>query len=175
MSFLAQDWIAQWGYAITPPLVIAILPWLLARYVFKTKATKDLPYWKHGGWLVAVAAAWFIAFLVPNPPLVGDQSDSLAMHFTGGVSTGLLFIFVLRAYAIRFTAWWQPLVALYFFASGLGVANELMELLLYQARIMDTAPPSIFDTWWDLAANTAGAFTCLAVLAITRQLPKRKA
>lgn len=174
MSFLAHDWLEQWGYAVAPPVVIAILPWLLARYVFRTKATKDLPYWKHGGWLIATAAAWFIAFLLPKATLVGDQSDSLVMHFTGGVSTGLLFAYVLRAYKISFTAWWQPLVALYFIASGLGVANELMEQFLFQARILDTTPPSVYDTWWDLTANTLGALTSLTVLALAKQLPSRK-
>jgi hypothetical protein len=166
MQFLAQDWLAEWGYAVAPPIVIAILPWLLARYVFVTKATRQLPYWKYGRWLVAVAITWFVAFLVPNPSLAGDQTNSLAMHFTGGLAATMLFFFVMKAYNIRFTAWRQPLVALYFFASGLGVANELMEMLLYEAHILDTTPPSLFDTWWDLCANTAGAFTCLAVLTL---------
>ncbi len=166
MHFLAQNWLADWGYAIAPPLVIAIVPWVLARFVFITKATRGLPYWKHGRWLLAVALTWFVAFLVPKVSLVGDQTDSLSMHFTGGLAATMLFLFVVRAYTIRFTTWWQPIVALYFFASGLGVANELMEMLLYEAHILNTIPPSLFDTWWDLFANTVGAFTCYAVLVL---------
>lgn len=100
---------------------------------------------------------------------INDQTDTFGMHFTGGVVACILFYFAARAYGWHFPKWWHAPVALYFFASGLGVLNELFENLLYQTNIV-VVPMSSTDTWWDLTANTLGAATAFAVAQIFRRV-----
>ena len=49
---------------------------------------------------------------------------------------------------------WLELTGLYFLVSGLGVANELFELLIEKTGITYVGS---WDTWWDLLANSLGA------------------
>ena len=104
---------------------------------------------------------------MPNVP-VSDQTDSTSMHFLGGVVAALLFIYTIKVYKFRFVESWQTWVALYLFVSGLGVLNELFELFL-DSTIIDL-PLTETDTWWDLLANTAGAFTAYAVISFYQRL-----
>ena len=143
------------------------MPWLLVRYLFKTEQTKTLPYKTYSGYLWASALTWWAAVIMPNVP-VSDQTDSTSMHFLGGVVAALLFIYTIKVYKFRFVESWQTWVALYLFVSGLGVLNELFELFL-DSTIIDL-PLTETDTWWDLLANTAGAFTAYAVISFYQRL-----
>lgn len=72
----------------------------------------------------------------------------------GGVFVGLLWF-----YTIRQMGWKLPvlieMISLYAFVSAFGVANELFELLIVELGLTRLSGA---DTWWDLFANTLGAF-----------------
>jgi hypothetical protein len=142
-------------YGIVIPLCLLFVPWLLVRYVFVTPATRGLPYLRQAGYLWLSAAVWAGAVPLPRFLLFGDTNTFL-LHFLGGVVAALLFRYVLGVYGLKFAHWWQTPGALYLFASGLGVANEIFELFLTKVQWLGT-DGSYFDTWWDLVANTLGA------------------
>lgn len=141
-------------YRIFIPIALLFVPWLLVRYVFKTKQTADLPYVKHAGYLVAAAVCWVLAMVLPNIP-ISLQTDTFTMHSMGGVVATILFLYATRVYQITFKYWWQPWLALYFFVSGFGVLNELFEFFIDTFGIQEVIGG---DEWWDLLANTVGAF-----------------
>lgn len=155
-------------YFVIIPLALLVVPWLTVKYIFKTKQTASLPYKKYAWYLVAASAVWLAAMLLPNVP-VSPETQTTTMHTLGGVVTAILFMYTVQAYQVKFNAWWQPLLALYFFASGLGVLNELFEFALNKSGV-----PGVIggDEWWDLAANTFGAFSAyllINMLKIGRQ------
>lgn len=100
---------------------------------------------------------------------INDQTQTFGMHTMGGVVACILFYFVLRAYKLHFRDWWQKPLMLFFFASGLGVLNELFELLLNQTGII-VEPMHAHDTWWDLTANTFGAATAFIFIEAYRRI-----
>lgn len=100
---------------------------------------------------------------------INDQTQTFGMHSFGGIVACILFYFVVKAYGLKFAGWWQKPLMLYFFASGLGVLNELFELFLDQIGII-TEPMHPNDTWWDLTANTLGAATAYIVIETYRHI-----
>lgn len=91
--------------------------------------------------------------MLPNIP-ISSETDTFSQHAMGGVVASILFFAAKHAYQWHFAHWWQLPLALYFFVSGLGVTNELFELLTTKSGIIiiDSG-----DVWWDLLANTCGA------------------
>lgn len=154
-------------YLVLIPLGITVIPWLLVRYVCVTEQTKRLPYRMHAAYLWLAALLWISAFFVPNIPIT-SESTTFGQHAVGGAVATVLFLYVTRVYNLSFRYWWQPWLAVYFFASGLGVANELFELLV-------TASGYIWidgsDVWWDLLANTVGALVAYGLSLIFRSHP----
>lgn len=76
--------------------------------------------------------------------------------FGGGVPAGLVFIY-LRRHLGKLSIL-QELCLLFFFVSGFGALNELLEFLLDQttARAYST---DRWDTWYDILANCLGVLT----------------
>lgn len=153
-------------YIIVPPFLLISMPWLLARYVFVTDRTRKLPYSRHVAYLWVAAVLWLVSFFLPNLP-VTVESDTFTQHMTGGAVATVLFFYLVNVYKISFKYWWKPIVALYFFVSGLGVANELMELFLQKTNLMYIEND---DVCWDLLANTTGAFLAYAVMRLRVRL-----
>lgn len=154
-------------YGLLIPLGLLVVPWLLVRYVFTTKETKKLPYKQHAPYLWAAAIVWWLALVLPNPPW--QETDTFTMHATGGAVAIILFFYATAAYKITFANVWLALAAAYFFASGLGVLNELLEFTLDKF----VYEISNYDTWWDLVANTFGAFVAFAVFRLVPVLKRR--
>lgn len=120
-----------------------------------------MTYRKSAPYLWAAAVAWEIGMLLPIIP-VSDETETFGMHGMGGIAAGILFYFVVKAYSLHFSGWWQKPLALYFFVSGMGVMNELFEFFLNKTTIL-VEPMHQNDPWWDLTANTVGAtiaFVC---------------
>lgn len=151
-------------YHVLIPLGLLFVPWLVARYVFKTPTTTNLSYKTHAWYLVAASLAWFAAMTLPNVN-ISAQTDTTTMHTMGGVVSAILFAYFMAVYKIKFVFWWQTWLALYFFVSGLGVLNELFELFLYKINYISDDGG---DTWWDLAANTFGAFTAYLLIYVLK-------
>ncbi|MGB4967496.1 MAG: hypothetical protein WBO35_04820 [Candidatus Saccharimonadales bacterium] len=108
-------------------------------------------------WLLLVACVVFmISWLLPSPRVDGMQTEFVTHFVGGGVFTGLLWLYI-KLVKKWHAVWWQEAASLFALVSSLGVTNELFEFVLYH---LDLMPNGIFDTSWDLVANTAGA--CLA-------------
>lgn len=148
-------------YEIIIPLAILVGPWLLVRYVFATPHTRDLPFSKHIGYILAAVALWLVALRMPEIPM--PETDTFSMHMMGGVVAAVLFVYATKVYNLKWEAWWQAWVGLFFFVSTLGVVNELFELLLNRLNY----PGMILgDERWDLLANTIGALVAFSVLQV---------
>jgi glycopeptide antibiotics resistance protein len=156
-------------YEVIIPIALLIAPWLAVRFIFTTNRTRMLPYTKHAWHLWAAAIVWLLALTLPNIP-ISAETDTFTMHTLGGVVAALLFAYVVKVYKIGFTAWWQPWVALYFFASGLGVFNELFEFFLDSTGISLVIGG---DEWWDLLANTIGAFLAYGIMHLVSRVVKK--
>jgi hypothetical protein len=148
------------------PLSILFLPWLLVRFVLRTKETQKLKYGQAAQYLAPAAALWIISFFLPNIP-VSDETTTFSQHATGGVLAAILFWYFARAYRWRFSYRWQEPLALYFFVGGLGVANELFELAVTKMGLIWIDGS---DVWWDLLANTLGAALAFGAVLLFRHV-----
>jgi hypothetical protein len=155
-------------YTVFIPIALIFAPWLIVRFVFKTKQTQNLPYLKHAIYLWAASGAWILSQVLPNIP-ISVETDTFTMHSMGGVVAAILFLYVLKVYKITFELWWQQWLMLYFFVSGLGVLNELFEFFIDRAGIFKVIGG---DEWWDLLANTVGAFVAFTIYKIVSQLKR---
>lgn len=97
------------------------------------------------------------------------QTEFVTHFVGGGVFTGLLWLYIKLVKRWR-AAWWIEAVSLYALVSSLGVLNELFEFGLYHLELM---PNGIFDTSWDLVANTSGALFVFAGYFLTCMLRKK--
>ena len=97
---------------------------------------------------------FFVSWYVPSPSIEGKYT-AFATHFLGGGGfTALLWIYIRSQLHLRLHAL-HDICILYFLVSGLGVANEIFELIVVKVGL---AHLDASDTWWDLLANTLGAF-----------------
>ncbi len=140
------------------------MPWVLVRYVFTTEQTRQIRYQDGAIYMWISSAIWVLSQILPNVPL-SDQTDTTTMHTLGGVVAAVLFMYAVRVYKIRFETWWQPWIGLFLFASGLGILNELFEFFLQSVGWPDIVGG---DEWWDLAANTFGAFVAYGLAVVIK-------
>jgi hypothetical protein len=163
--------ISSMAYDIVFPILLTFVPWLVVRYVFATEHSRTVSYRTTAPYLWGASALWFIGGFLPTIPMA--ETDSFQLHMTGGMAACVLFFFAVKTYRVRFTEWWQEPLFLYFFVSGLGVANELLELLLNKTSILAVSVHQN-DTWWDFLANNLGAAIAFGCVLIYRWLrPKR--
>lgn len=151
-------------YLVLIPLTLLFAPWVAVRYIFATKETARLPYSAMLPYMGLAAALWVAAFFVPNIP-ISNETSTFSQHAMGGVVAAVLFLAVSHAYQWRFGYWWQQIVCLYFFVSGLGVANELFELFATKSGIFWVESS---DVWWDLLANTVGGIVAFGVYKLVQ-------
>jgi hypothetical protein len=115
--------------------------------------------------LLLASIMLFLSVLLPSP-LIHGQNTNFVTHFVGGgLFTGFIWLY-LKNYVGWNGNWLAELTTLYFLVCGLGVANELMEFALNGAGIIHI--PSN-DTWWDLFANTLGAFSFWIIYRLSSQ------
>jgi hypothetical protein len=103
--------------------------------------------------LVSACLTFFVSEFLPSPHIHGMQTEFTTHFIGGGVFSALLGLYILRVKRWVW-AWYVEAVALFALVSSLGVLNELFEYALYYAGYM---PKGIYDTSWDLVANTLGA------------------
>lgn len=143
--------ILTWVIAFCILYAPSVFTFLIRKFLLKQKTKLKL----RPNLIQIVAAALYpIARYLPEPEIT-TESVTLLQHFVGGgFVSALYFIFFLREFKIKL-----PIIArlalLYAFVSTLGVTNELLEFTASQAGIyaLDGG-----DVWWDLAANTSGAY-----------------
>jgi hypothetical protein len=113
---------------------------------------------------------YVVARTLPEPRIT-NESITLAQHFVGGgfVST-LYFVYFIREFQLKL-----PKVAyfvlLYPFVSMMGVTNELLEFASTKLGIYTVDGT---DTWWDLLANTLGAYSLFILILLFLKVFKSK-
>ena len=129
---------------IVPIAIYSYLPRWLQNLGYKP-APKNL--------LAAACVLYFVSFYLPTFHIEG-QDTSFATHFVGGgLFSGFLWLYLKQSLRWKMLGWLE-LISLYLLVSGLGVANELFELLIEKTGITYVGS---WDTWWDLLANSLGA------------------
>lgn len=103
--------------------------------------------------LLVACLAYFISWYLPSPSIDGQNTAFTTHLIGGGVFSGLLWLY-LKNHLRWQTSVALELLSLFTFVSALGVANELVELLLVELGLTNL---SLADTSWDLLANTLGA------------------
>lgn len=143
--------------------IYALYPRLLAHFGADTARLRYAMRW-----LAAACFCYFIAWYLPSF-LIDGTNTAFSTHFVGGgIFCALLWRYSLQVLGLRLS-WLLDGAGLYFLVSGLGVANELLELLLRLTIMQDF---SAADTWWDLLANTSGALLGWIFLRLFKNLPK---
>jgi hypothetical protein len=130
---------------------MGVLLWWLQWEFRKKVSLKEYWYWLVAALVVQAIAG--IIFAVIDDRIKGN----LLYHgIGGGVTTTLLFVYVMKTYRQKLN-WRTEAVILYCFVSALGTLNELAE---YAAELLTRDGAFSWDshdTWRDLTANTVGA------------------
>lgn len=156
-SFILDSMITALVLSVLVPVFILVgLPHVVLRHEGESK--KNMP------WLYVACALYIISWWLPSPSIEG-RDTSFVTHFVGGgLFTGLVWYYLKQS--LKWNAHWLiEAVSLFALVSVLGVANELLEIVLY---LFGRMPHGISDTSWDLLANTLGALGFYIVYAILR-------
>ena len=149
MSFLT--------WAIT--FIIAATPYAVTRLVFRLPLTwrRVVDYFP-----IIAGALYPIARFLPEPHITAE-SITLVQHFVGGGFVSALYFFFLLYKSRSTRSLLHQFAGLYFFTSGMGVANELLEFCATKLGLykLDSS-----DVWWDLLANTLGAFVLFTIVSL---------
>ena len=133
--------------SIIVPLVIYLLLPVVAQIVIGKPLKRD-------ALLLIACLCYFISWYLPSP-LIHGQDTSFTTHVIGGgVFSGFLWLYLKRQLNWKLL-WIEEMMSLYAFVCAFGVANELFELLISELHLVRINGA---DTWWDLLANTLGAF-----------------
>lgn len=103
--------------------------------------------------LVVAGILFFVSWYLPSPKIQGEYTAFTTHFLGGGIFCGLVWLYITRQLNVKL-GWAMNLLGLFFFVSGLGVLNELFELVITSLGFVGLNPS---DTWWDLLANTFGA------------------
>jgi hypothetical protein len=144
-------------------LGIVFLPVLLAQ-IFDLHLTDASRRLIGIGVLISMTAIIFVRLL----PTYGRGENFIEHAFGGGVPSAFMLAALFATQKRRLT-WLQELVLLFFFVSGTGALNELLEFL---GDMLTTFQFSIdrFDTWYDILANSLGALTGWLVIKVAKTI-----
>lgn len=145
---------------VVPLAVLLIVPRIVARYGGEPK--------RYRWWLYAACTLYIVSWWLPSP-LIQGQDTSFTTHFLGGgIFTGMVWYYLKMSLKWR-AHWLLEAFSLFALVSALGVANELLEIVLY---LFGRMPNGISDTSWDLLANTLGALVFYIVYAFASSRDK---
>lgn len=139
---------------VIPALLLVLTPRIVTYFGGEPK--------RYMPWLYAASVLYMISWWLPSP-LIEGRDTSFTTHFLGGgVFTGMVWYYLKQS--LKWSAHWLlEAFSLFVLVSTLGVANELLEVVLY---VFGRMPNGISDTSWDLLANTLGALTFYLVYVI---------
>ncbi len=120
------------------------------------------------GVLVSMTAIIFVRLL----PAYGRGENFIEHALGGGAPSAFMLAALLAAGRRRFT-WLQELVLLFFFVSGTGALNELLEFLGDELTSFQFSLDR-FDTWYDILANSLGAVAGWLLLRILKTITQTK-
>jgi hypothetical protein len=142
---------------------IVALPYILAT-IFGQKLTSHSWRLVGIGVMVSMIAIITIRFL----PSYGRGENFIEHAIGGGVPSAFMLAALLTATKHRFT-WLQELALLFFFVSGTGSLNELLEFLGDELTAFQFSIDR-FDTWYDILANSLGALVGWVAIKAARLL-----
>lgn len=139
---------------IIPALLLTLVPRMVTHFGGRPE--------QYMSWLYAACLLYVISWWLPSPFIQG-RDTSFTTHFLGGgVFTGMVWYYLKQSLAWK-AHWLLEAFSLFALVSALGVANELLEIVLY---VFGRMPNGISDTSWDLLANTLGALLFYVSYAI---------
>lgn len=146
-------------YSIVIMLGLFILPHLAVLTLFPNKISNSfLPH----PLLFVASLLYPLARYLPEPNIT-EESITLLQHFVGGGFISVVYFYYLVTIFKPQLSFVQKLIAIYFFASGMGVANELLE---FGATFFGIYQVDGTDVWWDLLSNTLGAYFLFFLIEI---------
>ncbi len=149
--------------SIAVPVVLwSTLPVVIGKFNRKTAQFKSL--------LTVACLLFLISWYLPSPYIQGEQTAFMTHFVGGGFFSAFLWLYLRKQFTKDFNIFYD-LVGMYTLSTALGVANELFELLITQAEIVNITPA---DTWWDLLANTLGVLFIWIFYAIYKAFRKPK-
>jgi hypothetical protein len=147
--------------------VFFVVPQLIVRFVNnEPKLDRTTIY------LVFAFILPLIWIFLPKEVLTMREVNFIQHGVGGGVAVGFVAIYFIKNFRERFAIFNNILFQLLFvyaLVSMLGVANELLEFLLDFSDI-GIFSADRYDTWFDLLANSTGAFGVFICWAIGRKL-----
>lgn len=139
---------------IIPILILILTPRIVIHFGGEPK--------RYMPWLYSACALYVVSWWLPSP-LIEGRDTSFMTHFVGGgIFTGFVWYYLKQSLSWQ-THWLLEAFSLFALVSALGVANELLEIVLNNFGLM---PNGINDTSWDLLANTLGALVFYIVYAL---------
>ena len=113
----------------------------------------------HWKWVAGAFLTGLIGSLIYNT--YPNKTGNFILHASGGVSSTLMFIYLLKTLNLKLN-WRLTILFMFAFVCMLGVLNELAE---YFFELLGLGPFTFdkHDTWRDLVANTTGAFVAWGI------------
>lgn len=143
--------------------VTAALPWIVDQVHPASKQSNKKWYA-----LTLLAGILFpLAQVLPNIHISHETSTFQQHAVGGGAYCALLYTYFKQRFGWR-THWLLDLALFFAFVSALGVANELLEFFL--VKVLHDQHIDIYDTSWDITANTIGGFLGYGLILMLQKL-----
>ena len=112
------------------------------------------------------AVLFIISFYLPTIT-ISPETNTFQQHFVGGgIYSALLYIYIAQLLGKRHVNLLLDTFLLFAWVSTLGVANKLIEFVLFQSGLMAL---DMSDAYWDLLANTLGALTFYYIVFLLKK------
>ncbi|MCC7357553.1 hypothetical protein IT408_03550 [Candidatus Uhrbacteria bacterium] len=134
------------------------IPWIADQSGFKKMTSRT--------WLIIACCLYAISWYLPQPLIQGQNTMFMTHFIGGGFFTTCIWIHLFHHWTGKKSILLE-LISIFALISMLGVANELFELFISQIGLVNLDPS---DTWWDLLANTLGAYTLWFFYSIGKSL-----
>lgn len=134
------------------------IPWIANQTGFKQTNSRT--------WLIIACVLYAISWYLPQPLIQGQNTMFMTHFIGGGFFTTCIWIHLHNQWAGKKSIILEFL-SIFALISMLGVANELFELFITQIGLIHLDPS---DTWWDLLANTSGAYVLWLMYIIGKSL-----
>jgi hypothetical protein len=134
------------------PLIVPQLTWILRLRTYPSPV-----------WLPSIAAVLFyFSFYLPDIH-ISPETTTFQQHLVGGgMYSGVLYLYAKRLFHWNFSGI-GDIVMLFAWVSSLGVINKLLEFALAKSNLMIL---DMSDAYWDLLANTLGAYLVYLILMV---------
>lgn len=151
------------AFAIATALLPLLVPAISRAYKIRLHtASPFLP--------LLAAFLFILSFYLPDI-YISSETTTFQQHFVGGgMYSALLYIYVMQLFGKKHLHPLFDVALLFAWVSTLGVANKLIEFMLFKSGLMVL---DMSDAYWDLLANTLGAFALYFVVLLIKYICKK--